>query len=170
MRTSPPIQIYRPAHPLRSSSDRNTRIQNHFQCHTTRLGLTLRESIRFRYDLGGCGAHSTNHSSHDIYKWQSHHRQLARPRAASYSGARPTPPDPAFEHIHEPGGFRRNFVLLRANEQGVEEPPRILNNFIDFLFIYGHFVCGPDHSCLLSLTLLPCRRVKTWRRRRMRTK
>lgn len=30
-------------------------------------------------------------------------------------------------------------MLLRANEQGVEDP-RILNNFIDFLFIFGHFV------------------------------
>lgn len=56
----------------------------------------------------------------------------------SYSA--PTPPtNPVFEHIHEPGGFRRNYVLLRANEQGTEEP-RILNNFIDFLFIFGHFV------------------------------
>ena len=57
----------------------------------------------------------------------------------SFAGPSSAPPDPAFEHIHEPGGFRRNFVLLRANEQGVEEP-RILNNFIDFLYIFGHFV------------------------------
>lgn len=49
-------------------------------------------------------------------------------------------PHPAFEHIHEPGGFRRNYVILRANEQG-EEEPRMLNNFIDFLLLFGHFVC-----------------------------
>jgi solute carrier family 36 (proton-coupled amino acid transporter) len=79
--------------------------------------------------------------SHDIYKWQSHQRQqvVARSRAASFSGGRSAPVDPAFEHIHEPGGFRRNYVLLRANEQGAEGPV-VLNNFIDFLFIFGHFV------------------------------
>ena len=51
-----------------------------------------------------------------------------------------TTPDPAFEHIHEPGGFRRNYVLLQANTDDTEEQPRILNNFIDFLYIFGHFV------------------------------
>jgi len=61
-----------------------------------------------------------------------------RVRSASFA-APPAPTDPAFEHIHEPGGFRRNYVLLRANEQGTEEP-RMSNNFIDFLFIFGHFV------------------------------
>jgi proton-coupled amino acid transporter len=80
--------------------------------------------------------------THDIYKWHSDQRRQARPRAASYAGMHTAPPDPAFEHIHEPGGFRRNYVILRANEQGDEEP-RILNNFIDFLFIFGHFA-GED--------------------------
>lgn len=76
---------------------------------------------------------------HDIYKWQSdQRRQSMRVRSASFA-APPAPTDPAFEHIHEPGGFRRNYMLLRANEQGVEEP-QILHNFIDFLFIFGHFV------------------------------
>ncbi|KII85114.1 hypothetical protein PLICRDRAFT_45235 [Plicaturopsis crispa FD-325 SS-3] len=80
--------------------------------------------------------------THDIYKWQSdQRRQAARPRAASFAGAHPVQ-DPAFEHIHEPGGFRRNYVLLRANEQGIREP-RILASFIDFLFIFGHFA-GED--------------------------
>jgi solute carrier family 36 (proton-coupled amino acid transporter) len=52
------------------------------------------------------------------------------------------PPDPAFEHIHEPGGFRRNYVLLQATigEDGEQQQPRILNNFIDFLYLFGHFV------------------------------
>lgn len=79
--------------------------------------------------------------SHDIYKWHAdQQRQAARVRSVSFAG--PSPPmDPAFEHIHEPGGFRRNYVLLKANEQGTQEPPKMLNNFIDFLFIFGHFVC-----------------------------
>lgn len=73
---------------------------------------------------------------HDIYKWQR--RPTARQRAVSYAGAAATPA-PEFEHIHEPGGFRRNYVLLRANEQGEEHPP-VLRNFIEFLYLFGHFV------------------------------
>jgi len=81
-------------------------------------------------------------SSHDIYKWHTdQRRQVARIRSQSFAGPSQAP-HPAFEHIHEPGGFRRNYVLLRANEQGTEEP-EILNNFIDFLLLFGHFVSGP---------------------------
>ncbi|KAG6856510.1 hypothetical protein H0H87_003703 [Tephrocybe sp. NHM501043] len=78
--------------------------------------------------------------THDIYKW---HAGVARgrSRAASFAGPS-TQQDPAFEHIHEPGGFRRNYVALRAIEQGTEEP-RMLSNFIDFLYIFGHFA-GED--------------------------
>ncbi|KAF8623681.1 hypothetical protein AX17_007379 [Amanita inopinata Kibby_2008] len=78
--------------------------------------------------------------THDIYKWHADQtRQAARARAASFAGPA-HPPHPAFEHIHEPGGFRRNYVLLHANG---EEEPRILNNFIDFLTLFGHFA-GED--------------------------
>lgn len=82
--------------------------------------------------------------SHPIYKWQANQRRQAevRPRSASFSTPSGSAVDPAFEHIHEPGGFRRNYVIQRANEQGTEEPP-MLNNFIEFLYIFGHFV-----SCL----------------------
>lgn len=79
-------------------------------------------------------------NSHDIYKWHTDQRRAAgRPRASSFAGSTRAP-HPAFEHIHEPGGFRRNYVLLRANEQGAAEPPQMLNSFIDFLLLYGHFV------------------------------
>ncbi|KAK7006100.1 aa-trans domain-containing protein [Favolaschia claudopus] len=81
--------------------------------------------------------------THDIYKWNVDQRRLAaRGRAASLAVTRASAPDPAFEHIHEPGGFRRNYLLLRANERGDEEPV-ILNNFIEFLYIFGHFA-GED--------------------------
>ncbi|KAJ7592845.1 vacuolar amino acid transporter 4 [Mycena floridula] len=79
--------------------------------------------------------------THDIYKW--HSKQTRRSRANSALAAPSVPSDPVFEHIHEPGGFRRNYVLLRANEQGLEEPRVLVNNFIDFLFIFGHFA-GED--------------------------
>lgn len=29
---------------------------------------------------------------------------------------------------------------MKADEQGDAEPPAMLNNFIDFLYIFGHFV------------------------------
>ncbi|CAK5268269.1 unnamed protein product [Mycena citricolor] len=81
--------------------------------------------------------------THDIYKWQSDQRRLAA-RTRSHSVVLPpsTAQHPAFEHIHEPGGFRRNYLLLRASERGEDQPP-ILNNFIEFLYIFGHFA-GED--------------------------
>ncbi|KDQ57087.1 hypothetical protein JAAARDRAFT_35689 [Jaapia argillacea MUCL 33604] len=80
--------------------------------------------------------------THDIYKWHAdRRRQAARPRAASFAGSS-TAPDPAFQRIHEPGGFRRNYVLLKADQDGVEHP-RIIRSFIDFLYVFGHFA-GED--------------------------
>ncbi|KAF9260010.1 vacuolar amino acid transporter 4 [Marasmius fiardii PR-910] len=94
------------------------------------------EAFPIPYDAPGADV------THDIYRWHANaQRQAARVRSASFHGLEP-PSDPAFEHIHEPGGFRRNYVLLRANEQGAEEPV-MLNNFIDFLYLYGHFA-GED--------------------------
>ena len=63
----------------------------------------------------------------------------------SFAGSTGVPQDPAFEHIREPGGFRRNYVLLQGQGSSREEgePPRILNNFIDFLYLFGHFVSHP---------------------------
>ncbi|KAF8556226.1 amino acid transporter [Imleria badia] len=80
--------------------------------------------------------------THDIYKWHAdQRRQSGRPRASSFAGS-VAPPNPAFEHIHEPGGFRRNYLLLQGNEQSINEI-RPTNNFIDFLYIYGQFA-GED--------------------------
>ena len=85
-----------------------------------------------------------------------------RGRAASLVLPRQRTPDPAFEHIHEPGGFRRNYVLMRATERGGEEP-LVLNNFIEFLYIFGHFVCTFYVNPLLALIGIP-----GWRRSRRR--
>lgn len=81
--------------------------------------------------------------THDIYKWQSG-TELRRTRSISFSGPS-APKDPAFEHIRQPGGFRRNFLLLNAREGGSEDDPDsdksvMLRNFIDFLYLFGHFV------------------------------
>lgn len=58
--------------------------------------------------------------------------------------------------------------MLRANEQGVEQPT-VLNNFIDFLFIFGHFVSTTFLRLGIMLNAI-YRLVKIWRRTRMRTK
>ena len=77
---------------------------------------------------------------HNIYKWQADkRRQAVRPRAASFAGSVTSERHPTFEHIHEPGGFRRNYVAMKARQQGQEEP-QMLRNFIEFLYIFGHFV------------------------------
>jgi len=85
-----------------------------------------------------------NSHSHDLYKWQHDHRP--RPtRSASFSHVpldRSVVLDPTLAHIKEPGGFRRNFVVNRAQEQGLEAPT-VLRNVVDFLFLYGHFVGTP---------------------------
>ncbi|CAG7849337.1 Vacuolar amino acid transporter 3 [Serendipita indica DSM 11827] len=81
--------------------------------------------------------------THEIYKYQERAHRNARPRAASVIvPAHTIQQDPAFEHIHEPGGFRRNYVLLHANQHGLEEPP-VTSTFIDFLYLFGHFA-GED--------------------------
>ncbi|KAJ3503456.1 hypothetical protein NMY22_g18245 [Coprinellus aureogranulatus] len=79
--------------------------------------------------------------THDIYKWHADQQRAARQRAVSFHALR-APQDPAFEHIHEPGGFRRNYMLLRADEQGEDVPP-MTETFIDFLTLFGHFA-GED--------------------------
>ncbi|TCD64918.1 neutral amino acid transporter [Steccherinum ochraceum] len=79
--------------------------------------------------------------THSLYKWQADQRRAStRPRSASFAGST-APTHPAFQHIHEPGGFRRNYVLLRADERGAEPP--VFRNFIEFLYIFGHFA-GED--------------------------
>ena len=82
----------------------------------------------------------TSCSRHNIYKWQADkRRQAARPRSASYAGSTHVePPHPAFEHIHEPGGFRRTYVVMNDPERATDRP--MVRNFIEFLYIFGHFV------------------------------
>ena len=68
----------------------------------------------------------------------------------SFAGSTGITLDPAFEHIHEPGGFRRNYVLLQGAIHEEREPPRILN-FIEFLYLFGHFVSSP---CFVFIPLI----------------
>ncbi|KAH9487259.1 Vacuolar amino acid transporter 3 [Psilocybe cubensis] len=111
---------------------------------------TLRERGAVREDSEPFPVPYDTHGAdvtHDIYKWHTDQRRQAasaRVRSVSLSVGPSRTPHPAFEHIHEPGGFRRNYLLLRreANEEG-GEGPQILNNFIDFLLLFGHFA-GED--------------------------
>jgi solute carrier family 36 (proton-coupled amino acid transporter) len=93
--------------------------------------------------VGSCLPSSTLHYRHDIYRYQERAQHKARPRATSLIVPQHTiDQDPAFHHIHEPGGFRRNYMLLKANMRGLEEPP-VTSTFIDFLYLFGHFA-GED--------------------------
>ncbi|KAI0685968.1 transmembrane amino acid transporter protein-domain-containing protein [Cytidiella melzeri] len=106
---------------------------------TPQLRVQREDSEAFPVPYHAPGADVT----HSIYKWQADkRRQAARPRAASYAGSTRSSIHPTFEHIHEPGGFRRNYVAMRAAQQGQEEP-QMLRNFIEFLYIFGHFA-GED--------------------------
>jgi proton-coupled amino acid transporter len=98
---------------------------------------------------------------HDIYKWQQEQRREGRRRSVSFAGSTSIAQDPAFEHIHEPGGFRRNYVLLQ-NGNGHRDDPRMLNNFVDFLYIFGHFVS----ACLVSVNVVANACLEGWRRSR----
>ncbi|KZT53533.1 hypothetical protein CALCODRAFT_501054 [Calocera cornea HHB12733] len=82
--------------------------------------------------------------THGIYRWQSEARNaLKRPRSASFSNPRRADlPDPALHHIHQPNGMRRAYLAAKANARG-EEQPAMVNNFIDFLLLFGHFA-GED--------------------------
>jgi len=108
--------------------------------HSSRSKANLREDSEpfpIPYDAPG------GDITHPIYKWQADKRKATtRSRAASFSGPSTEPlhsPHPAFEHIHEPGGFRRNYVMLRADDQGGDDLP-VSSNFIEFLYLFGHFV------------------------------
>ncbi|TFY57488.1 hypothetical protein EVJ58_g6989 [Rhodofomes roseus] len=104
---------------------------------TSHLRAQREESETFPVPYHAPGADVT------IYKWQADkRRQAARPRSASFAGSTRSS-DPAFQHIHEPGGFRRNYLLMRRGEEGTSDLPHVPRNFIEFLYLFGHFA-GED--------------------------
>ena len=107
--------------------------------------------------------------THNIYKWHADQVRGARPRSSSFAGSTRSSVNPAFANIHEPGGFRRNYLLMRAHEQG-EEEPEMVSSFIEFLYLFGHFVNTIIPTfCVLADDWLS-RLVKIWRKSRRRTK
>jgi proton-coupled amino acid transporter len=129
--------------------------------------LTREDSEAFPIPYHTPGADLT----HNIYKWQSDQRRTAvRPRAASFSGSTHSNVNPVFANIHEPGGFRRNYLLMRAHEQG-EEQPEMVSSFIEFLYLFGHFVntFSPVFLCVLSNEWL-LRPAKIWRKSKKKTR
>ncbi|KAI8065610.1 transmembrane amino acid transporter protein-domain-containing protein [Gongronella butleri] len=79
--------------------------------------------------------------THDIYKWAEdvESEQSKRMRSQSMYIPRQQPSDPALARLRDPGGFRRHFVVDRANRQGREPPHWMTRSFVDFLALYGHF-------------------------------
>jgi len=142
----------------------------HSQCHITHQEQISRTSAGGLFVLGIAIPilRLLSPPSHGIYKWQQERSRQAHPRRVSFSGSTGMTPDPAFEHIHEPGGFRRNYVLLQGASGEESEQPRMLNNFIDFLYLFGHFVSGQLGQFYLCIFLTSVRREKTLRRLKIR--
>lgn len=82
---------------------------------------------------------------HGIYKYQQTHGGIpSNRRSLSLSAVQRDSSlkrdlDPSLQRLHEPGGMRRHYVIHRAVERG-EDQPVVLRSFVDFLFLYGHFV------------------------------
>lgn len=82
-----------------------------------------------------------------LYKWQKEHEEGGLKRSKSFDageGASATQPllsQQDINSIKAPGGFRRNFIAQKVQQEGgVDKPPTFLTrNFIEFLSIYGHF-------------------------------
>ena len=107
--------------------------------------------------------------THNIYKWQADQRRGARPRAASFSGSTRSSVNPTFANIHEPGGFRRNYLLMRAHEQG-EDQPEMVSSFIEFLYLFGHFVNIITLIFSVVSNAWSLRLAKIWKKSKRRTK
>lgn len=78
-----------------------------------------------------------------LYKWQqdndpgSLRGKFRQARSKSFDMPRPVNPDA--QNMNVPGGFRRNFISQRAQEQSQASPSFLTRNFIEFLSLYGHF-------------------------------
>ncbi|KAI9299397.1 hypothetical protein BJ944DRAFT_245301 [Cunninghamella echinulata] len=79
--------------------------------------------------------------THDIYKWTEDIEALKHKRQRSQSVYLPRqePTEPTLAHLKDPGGFRRHFVVHKANQEGKKPPHWMTRTFVDFLALYGHF-------------------------------
>jgi proton-coupled amino acid transporter len=106
-----------------------------------------------------------------IYRWSAQQEEDQRQkmkRSQSFSADRARAHEPLLDinSIHQPGGFRRNFIRRAADQSPAPgpsgygtvtqkpQPVVFTNNFLEFLTLYGHFagesleeddeVLGPD--------------------------
>ncbi|EMD34028.1 hypothetical protein CERSUDRAFT_141455 [Gelatoporia subvermispora B] len=105
---------------------------------TSHLRMQREDTDPFAVPYGAPGADVT----HNIYKWHADRVRQSRPRAASFAGSTVSTPHSVVAHLREPGGFRRHFLFRRAHAAGTEPPP-VSRNFIEFLYLFGHFA-GED--------------------------
>ncbi|KAI8981421.1 transmembrane amino acid transporter protein-domain-containing protein [Pilobolus umbonatus] len=80
--------------------------------------------------------------THDIYKWAEgvENEQLwKRQRSQSFLIPRNEPVPSSLARLKDPGGFRRHFVVNKAERQGRSPPHWMTRTFVDFLALYGHF-------------------------------
>ncbi|CAO3626761.1 unnamed protein product [Cunninghamella blakesleeana] len=81
--------------------------------------------------------------THDIYKWAEDAELGKHKRQRSQSVYLPRRnnelTEPTLAHLKDPGGFRRHFVVHKANREGKKPPHWMTRTFVDFLALYGHF-------------------------------
>ena len=114
-----------------------------------RPGSETPDTFPIPYDAVGADV------THGIYKYQQTHAADAtvHKRSLSFSGVRRGSGelDESLQRLHEPGGMRRHYVIHRAVASG-QDKPVVLRSFIDFLFLYGHFVSLSLRSTTLDTT------------------
>lgn len=83
--------------------------------------------------------------THDIYKWAEdaelgkHKRQRSQSVYLPKRNNSLATAEPTLAHLRDPGGFRRHFVVHKANREGKKPPHWMTRTFVDFLALYGHF-------------------------------
>ena len=78
----------------------------------------------------------------DVYKWHEDVDRRRHRRAKSFTGVSESHPDPVLANIKAPGGFRRAFMVAKAESDDEPRPNFIAQNFIDFIALFGHFAGG----------------------------
>lgn len=81
--------------------------------------------------------------SRDILKSQAKTKtQLKRTKSTSNINHRR---DSSASALNVPGGFRRQFITNKAKSSNKQQVPFLTHNFIEFLYLYGHFA-GEDFA------------------------
>jgi proton-coupled amino acid transporter len=108
--------------------------------------VTNEDACSYMSDAASEDDYTTSHHlqggsiTRDIYKWQEDYENQVRiRRSQSFHALSDAENGEGVSNLLTPGGFRRNFLVQKAIQEGREPPNLLTNNFIDFLALYGHF-------------------------------